>query len=101
MLCTEDYCAIITALGGSLESLTDKTEKTLVNTIFSLINSGISGRTPKAAEVLTAIQGMNTTQKKAVKTALSVSPTAAEVVTAIEGMDETQKASVKTALDIT
>ena len=98
MLTTEEYSNIIIALGGDPESLPDKTEKTLVNTIFDLI----AGRIPTSAEVKDAIHDMTSTQKNSVKTDLSIpeAVSATNVLTSIQGMTTEQKAAVKTALGI-
>lgn len=73
MMATKKLCSILSTLGGNPAALADMMDITIIDAIVAQINTKVSGRTPTSAEVLTAIQGMNDTQKTAVKTALGIS----------------------------
>lgn len=72
MLATEKLCGILTALGGNPASLADMMDITIIDAIVTQINTKVTGRTPTAAEVVTAIEAMDTTQIEKVKTALGI-----------------------------
>lgn len=70
---SDKLCEILTTLGGNPAALADRMDITIIDAIVAQINTNVTGRTPTAAEVLTAIQAMDSTQKTAVKTALGIS----------------------------
>lgn len=93
---TDKLIQLLVTLGGDPSGLSDRLDITIIDAIIAQINTSAA---VTSAEVLTAIEGMNSAQKAAVNTALAA-VTSAGVLSAIEGMDSTQVAAVNTALGI-